>query len=326
MVHALILCCTSPSWASSPPVQPVRSFQLSVEVTVPRAEGDAPIELFLPVPSSGPHQTLSGLELSGPVSGEFATESAFGNRYWHATIPAASTPARFAMTLTVERSAFRVDLGTAEARALSAGEREQHAQALAATPLVPVGDDVESLAPLLAEVRAARTNAEPASTARAIYDWVSTHMEYKKVGTGWGNGDTFWACSNKYGNCTDFHSVFLSLARTEGIPASFEMGFPVPTDRKSGEIAGYHCWVRFWLPGVGWVPLDASEAAKHPERREALYGGLPADRVRFSRGRDLRLGPAHKGKALNYFIYPYAERDGAAWDGPITRRITYADE
>jgi transglutaminase-like putative cysteine protease len=78
----------------------------------------------------------------------------------------------------------------------------------------------------------------PAERARAIYDWVVENVEYKKVGTGWGNGDTFWACSERYGNCTDFHALFISLARTEGIPARFEMGFPVPDSRPSGEIGG----------------------------------------------------------------------------------------
>ena len=150
-------------------------------------------------------------------------------------------------------------------------------------------------------------------------------MEYKKTGTGWGNGDTFWACNERYGNCTDFHSLFISLARTEGIPARFEMGFPVPTDRESGEISGYHCWVEFWLPEEGWVPIDASEAFKHPEKRELFYGMHPADRLHFSTGRDLRLGKNHRGRPLNYFIYPYVEVDGKRSRLKVETRLRYED-
>jgi transglutaminase-like putative cysteine protease len=76
-----------------------------------------------------------------------------------------------------------------------------------------------------------------------------------------------------------------------------------------GEIGGYHCWAEFWAEGRGWVPLDASEARKHPELREELFGRLPADRVAFTRGRDYALPGAAAGP-VNFLIYPYVEVDG----------------
>jgi transglutaminase-like putative cysteine protease len=178
---------------------------------------------------------------------------------------------------------------------------------------------------VLAEVHAMRADDTPASTARAIYDWVVDNVEYKKVGTGWGNGDTFWACSERYGNCTDFHSLFIALARSEGIPARFEIGFPVPIDRQSGDIGGYHCWVQFYLPDRGWVPIDASEASKHPEMREMLYGAQPADRILFTTGRDLVLSETNRATPLNYFIYPYIEVGGKAWPHTVATRFSYQD-
>ncbi len=110
--------------------------------------------------------------------------------------------------------------------ALSDRDREQF---LDADTLVPVGDPI--LEPILAEIHALRADESKAATARAIYNWIVDNVEYKKIGTGWGNGDTYWACSERYGNCTDFHALFISLARSEGIPARFEIGFPVPTGR-----------------------------------------------------------------------------------------------
>ncbi len=64
--------------------------------------------------------------------------------------------------------------------------------------------------------------------AHAIYEYVFRTMRYDKSGTGWGHGDTLWACDSKRGNCTDFHSVFMSMARSQHIPARFEIGFPCP--------------------------------------------------------------------------------------------------
>jgi len=67
--------------------------------------------------------------------------------------------------------------------------------------------------------------------ARAIYDYVPSIMRYDKTGEGWGRGDAIYACNVKKGNCTDFHALFIGMARAAGIPARFEIGFPLPRDR-----------------------------------------------------------------------------------------------
>ena len=43
----------------------------------------------------------------------------------------------------------------------------------------------------------------------------------------------------------------------------------------------------FAIPTVGWVPIDASEAAKDPGRRKYFFGAIDEHRVEFSKGRDL---------------------------------------
>ena len=121
-------------------------------------------------------------------------------------------------------------------------------------------------------------------------------------------------------------ALFISLARTEGIPARFDIGFPVPESRSAGTVDGYHCWVNFYLPGSGWIPIDASEAFKHPERRELFYGTHPADRIHFTTGRDLRLGTDHRGPPLNYFVYPYVEVDGVPYEGEIGKSFAYSSD
>ena len=62
-----------------------------------------------------------------------------------------------------------------------------------------------------------------------------------------------------------------------------------------------------------------------PDRREEFYGGQGADRIRFTTGRDLELGPAQTSGPLNYFIYPHVEVGGEAWKGPIEKTFTYTD-
>jgi transglutaminase-like putative cysteine protease len=151
---------------------------------------------------------------------------------------------------------------------------------------------------------------EPFAAAKQLYDVVDEHVVYKKEGTGWGRGDSNWVCDSGYGNCTDFHSLFISLARSQGLPSRFEIGFSIPTDKTEGPIAGYHCWAWFYMKDRGWVPVDISEADKHPELKEYYFGNLKEDRVMFSVGRDLELVPKPEQGPLNFFIYPHIEVGG----------------
>jgi transglutaminase-like putative cysteine protease len=147
--------------------------------------------------------------------------------------------------------------------------------------------------------------------ASLLYDTVDENVTYDKPpGTGYGRGDVDWVCDHKFGNCTDFHSLFISLARSKNLPAKFEMGFGIPTASPEGRIEGYHCWAFFFVDGHGWVPVDISEADKAPAKRNYYFGHLNEDRVAFSQGRDLILEPKQAGEPVNFLIYPYAEVDG----------------
>ncbi len=160
--------------------------------------------------------------------------------------------------------------------------------------------------------------------ARAIYDYVFTTMRYDKTGTGWGHGDVLYACDAKKGNCTDFHSLFIAMARSQGIPARFEIGFPLPADKHSAEIAGYHCWADFFEAKDGWIPVDISEAWKHQEKRDYFFGAHDVNRVQFTMGRDLKLAPAQDGPPLNYFVYPYVEVAGKEYPN-VSLAFSFAD-
>ncbi len=295
----------------------IRRFSFDYEVEIEaRSPGDGPMQVFLPIAGDTVGQRILAVEVDSPFPGRVETETVYGNRFWHAEIPADhSAPIAIKVVYDVER------------RALHAGDEpgdaKEAARFLGSNERVVVGHPI--LDPILRAIDRRARDGGKAVRARAIYDWVFENLEYKKIGTGWGNGDTFWACSERYGNCTDFHSLFISLARTEGIPARFEMGFPVPVDRDEGTIAGYHCWVEFWLPETGWFPVDVSEAHKHPEKRELFFGTYPPDRLHFSTGRDLRLGSGHRDRPLNYFIYPYVEIAGKRADIGIRTRFHFRD-
>jgi transglutaminase-like putative cysteine protease len=292
-------------------VQPqprTRSFHFEYKVIVKEIPAGAKhVDLWVPVPHDDAYQQIRNLRIDSPYPYKVATDS-HQNAMLHAGIddPKQST---FAVTLSfdavrAEHIQSRLFGGPALARD---EDPKELAQYLKPDRLVPLDDQIRAWARDVVEKANAHTDLE---MARAIYNHVVSTVKYDKTGKGWGRGDIYYACQERRGNCTDFHAIFIGYARALGIPARFAIGFPLPADRGEGKIAGYHCWAEFYAKGIGWVPVDASEAAKDPSKREYFFGAHDENRVEFTKGRDVTLTPRQKGDALNYFVYPYTEIDG----------------
>jgi hypothetical protein len=175
----------------------------------------------------------------------------------------------------------------------------------------------------LALLEGMKLSDDPLKKGLALYNKVDAHVKYDKPPkTNFGQGDVLWVCDSRFGNCTDFHSLFISLARAKNLPAKFEMGFGVPTGKPEDVIGGYHCWAFFYVDGHGWVPVDISEADKDPKMKEYYFGHLTPDRVTFTQGRQLTLEPKQDGPPVNYLIYPYAEVNGKPHD-KMERKFSY---
>ncbi|MFA5110512.1 MAG: transglutaminase domain-containing protein [Desulfobaccales bacterium] len=145
--------------------------------------------------------------------------------------------------------------------------------------------------------------------ARALYDHVIDRMRYIKYGDGWGKGDAAYACNARTGNCTDFHSYFIALARSVGIPARFAIGAAIPSERNEGGVDGYHCWAEFFAEGKWW-PVDISEGNKYTSLATYYFGHHPANRFELSRGRDLVVEPGPTSGPINFLAYPVLEIGG----------------
>ena len=129
----------------------------------------------------------------------------------------------------------------------------------------------------------------------------------KKTQYAYGNGNSLYACDIGVGNCTDYHSYFMSLARTLEVPSRFHMGFPIPAGEE-GKVKGYHCWADYYVEGEGWYPVDISEADKDPSKIEYFFGTVDESRVEMMVGRDFELD-GFEDKRVNLFIYPILEID-----------------
>jgi transglutaminase-like putative cysteine protease len=283
-----------------------RSLQFTSVTHVPALpSGARQLKIWVPLPYVEHSQLISNLQVLTPVSYKIEHEKEYDDRYAYVVVNAddAGAPFDVRVTFHVQRFEHRVLLTPSNNGAGEAGVLT--ARFLQPDHLVPLDGVINELS-----IQHTAGAATPLDKARQIYDYVVASMHYDHDGTGWGHGDAVWACEAKHGNCTDFHSVFIGMARAAGIPARFEIGFSIPANAHEGAISGYHCWAQFYVKGIGWVPIDASEAWKNPAKREYFFGATDQNRVMFSLGRDIRLKPAQKSEPLNYFVYPYAELDG----------------
>jgi hypothetical protein len=261
------------------------------------------VEAWIPLPREDQFQQVSDVKIASTARVELVIQPTGGNRVAHLS---GSIPPSGSIPVTISFKVRRVE-ESADIEKAQANTPEPTDGAFAAylqpDRLVPIDGEIKQVS-----LKAGDMDGSSYAQARAIYDYVIANMSYDKTGTGWGRGDAIHACNVKKGNCTDFHSLFIAIARSRGIPARFTIGFPLGAS-SADKIPGYHCWAEFYAGGQ-WVPVDASEAWKHPQLRDYYFGHLDADRVAFTTGRDLELKPRQKGEPLNFLIYPYVEVDG----------------
>ncbi|MDK1031231.1 MAG: transglutaminase-like domain-containing protein [Planctomycetia bacterium] len=279
-----------------------RDFEVLYRFTVRNVPAGAKrITAWVPLPLSNAQQSLKSFRVEGSWPPEVLGELVYGSRFLHLDLSGAEGDIEVAIRFHVERKAYR-KLGVVVSAEASPSKSLD--KFLAPARLIPIDGKIAEEA-----LRVACDVEGPLATARCLYDHIVATMTYDKSGEGWGLGDALWACDVRTGNCTDFHSLFIGEARALGVPTRFIMGLPLPEGKSRGEIPGYHCWAEFYLQKQGWVPIDASEANRFPEKKEALFGGLDANRVAFTIGRDVVV-PGASAEPLNYVIYPHVEVDG----------------
>lgn len=264
-------------------------FEFYYEVTLPEIK--EPAKMWIPMPQSDNYQTIELLNIDVPVEHQILEENNYGNSIFY-------------MELSPEHSGKKLELVYDVQRQEKKPYEDDSDLAKYLNPslLMPVGDRFKVLAD---SIIGSRNSEGTIMQARALYDYVIDNMRYIKAGK-YGTGDAIYACDALTGNCTEFHSLFISLARSAGIPSRFAVGASIPSDRDEGGIDGYHCWAEFYAEGKWW-PVDISEANKYSALATYYFGRHPANRIEFTRGRDLILKPGPVTGPINFLAYPVME-------------------
>jgi transglutaminase-like putative cysteine protease len=282
-------------------------------------EGAANVRAWIPIAQTTRYQNVKGMTISGlsPEKRDVVKDPVYENAFLRCDLTDAVRAASGPLTITATYRVLRLPCRALDTEG-DGTMPAPPARFLTADRLVPIDGKIEAEAK-----RVAGASEGDLDRARKLYDHVVTSMAYDKSGEGWGRGDALYACDVRAGNCSDFHSLFIGEARALKIPARFIMGFPLPADRKEGTIGGYHCWAEFFVPDYGWIPVDASEASKNPARQAELFGGLDANRIRFTVGRDIPL-PGAKADPRNFIVAPHVEVDGVVYEN-VELQVSFAD-
>ena len=315
-----------------------RSFAFTYSVDV-EPSNNKKLELWIPVPQSNEVQTISNLNVnSDGLQYEIKDETKHNNKYLYVYSNKGTT-----QTKTVELSfdVTRTEHSNVEYANVNPGNY------LKASSMVPVGfifnliidnnnlnnSDIRGIYDyVLTGMHYGKpTDDKNSENYKYVHgginpktgkEWLPNNITYglkKKTRDelaksqnqnkkyAYGNGNSLYACDIGVGNCTDYHSYFMSLTRTLEVPSRFHMGFPIPGGEE-GKVKGYHCWADYYVEGEGWYPVDISEADKDPSKVEYFFGTVDESRVEMMVGRDFSLEGLEE-EVVNLFIYPLLEID-----------------
>jgi len=262
------------------------------------------IKIWVPYPAENEFQKVTPLDLTSPSPHSITSDRIYNNKMLYYIIRRPkSRELQVKQSYKASRFEFVRDLKNGGIKK----ENEGHASIkkyLKANKFISITPETRKIAKEISG--AAKTTVEK---ARSLYRYIWENYTYDKTVPGWGSGDVNRFCLLKKGNCTDFHTLFISVANAMGIPAKFVIGFSLPK-KNSGGTDSYHCWLEFYDPDTGWVPLDIAEAWKDRSKFNYNFGAVDENRIEFTHGRDITLSPAQNNGSLNYFIYPYVEVDG----------------
>ena len=170
-----------------------------------------------------------------PKEAKLTTEKKYGNQMFYLEAKAnADGKIPLEMVLLVKRKEVK---GVTKDATESTAKLVDFLQADAKVPIAGKPLDL---------IKGKQLPTDQTEAARVMYDVVNAPHEVQQGRTRLGPR-RFGVGVREQATATarDFHSLFISLARADKIPAKFEIGFSLPEKHGAGDVAGYHCWAKF---------------------------------------------------------------------------------
>ena len=348
MASLVSLLFASAAWAGEAPRQ--ATFHVKNTFTVKVPKGTQRVRVWFAVPQEDSASVIRNLSVTADGSVQYEVDS-WGNRVGYLDLRA-PTAEKIAVReeFDLVRSEIRNQIDPKATRALFDWERVALSRYLQPTTHVVITDRIKALS---TSIVGGETN--PVLASRKIYDWTLQNVDY------WVKdpdrlkaspvGSTEYCLLSKTGNCTDFHSLFASLAMAAGLPTRIVYGSLLKPTLNGVQVDGsYHCWIQFYAPKLGWLPLDVSLANIYAKpfpltdknkklvelttatgyqgpdasKVDYYFGNLDERRVVWSVGRDLVMQPPQEDGPVNALTKAYVEVDGKQ-NSDWTRELVYKE-
>ncbi len=267
------------------------------------------LRIWIPYPQSDKYQKIFSIKTSSPYPTYIHKEEEYGNSFLYIEVEnPKEREIEIKMDILAMRSKVinRLDTG-------AVGELDEETRAEFDRYFF---NDLDAVTEKMIK-KIVKKHIEPHTTyldkVKAIYDYVYENMDYNKDILGYGEGNVIRACTVKSGNCIDFHSLFIAIARESGIVAREAAFIDLPFEEGVLNYcdANYHCGIETYLPNHGWFPLDISHAKKGKGSKEFYFGSLDNLRLQIGRGRNIKLAPKQEESNLVRLpLKPYVEANG----------------
>jgi transglutaminase-like putative cysteine protease len=299
-----------------------RHFALRYSVNVKDVPAGKDLRIWIPLAHSDAFQDVQVLSKEGDLKLRKSLDDVSGNLALYGESEGGKTrDYRF----TIEYDVVRLErIDFQDGKLAQGAHPERSSQALLAGFLhadqrIPItGATAQAAADTTASAKS------PVEKARAIYDYIGHNIRLDSTTSGCCQGDATNAFSSKQGDSNDLTAVFVSMARSQQIPARSEVGFALPSDKHSGELTTHYSWAEFYAAAMGWLPADPAASIQRPAEREYYFGSLDNNRVQFSVGRDLKLNPPQEGGPVDTFIRPYVEVEGKPYS-KVSLDVSFRD-
>lgn len=134
------------------------------------------------------------------------------------------------------------------------------------TPQTEPNDAIRALA-------TATRRASPIDGLHALMNAVRDAVDYR-IGASTGDTTAAEALTAGQGVCQDHAHVFISAARSAGIPARYVNGYFLAGSDDPAE--AHHAWAEAWVESLGWVGFDSANRVCPSDHYVRLATGLDA--------------------------------------------------
>jgi transglutaminase-like putative cysteine protease len=123
------------------------------------------------------------------------------------------------------------------------------------------------------EIAASAKGQDLLDRLHALAGTVRDRVDYE-VGSTDAHTGAAEALADGKGVCQDHAHIFISAARTLGVPTRYVTGYLVLGEQSRSE--AHHAWAEAWVEGLGWVGFDVANRICPTERYVRLAVGLDA--------------------------------------------------